>query len=449
MRYLGIDIGTTRTKAVLYHEDGGRVTAVADAPTPTGATRLGDVHVPGAIDATVDAVVDDLLVRVSPAERREVVALAVASVGEEVVLVGPDGQALDDVIAWYNPLGRAEADELLAGLAGEPPWPSRPDPTFSLFKLGWLARHRADLLRATATLTDLGGYVTARLAGLPPGGYLMDWSHASRTGLFDVASRRWSPAAADLIGLPVDRLPRLVPSGTVAGRLRPDLAARWGLPADVAVCTGGHDHFCAAYACGVRAPGEIFLSAGTSEAQVLLTAAPPRPGPDAVVDVGCFVDDRHFYLHRALPSGHLFRQWRDLLFPGTDDETLYREVGTAPAGAMGIQVEIDVTTPRLSLAGVPTTAGRGTLMRALQEALAMLGGGIGEELAELAGTPVRRVVVAGTPARQPVWRELRAAASSRPLTFAGIAEPSATGAALLARRATAPPGHRQRAMSRD
>jgi xylulokinase len=438
VKYLGIDIGTTRTKAVLYDDDTATVIADAAAPTPTARTPLGDVHVPDAILATVTAVVDELMGLIAPARRRDTAALAVASVGEEVVLVDRTGTGVDDVIAWYNPLGQDAAAELLARLGGQLPWPSRPDPSFSLFKLAWLARHRGETLRRAAALTDLGSHVTAQLAGLDPGAYLMDWSHASRTGLFDVAHRQWSPAAAGVVGLSTERLPRLVPSGTVAGTLRPDLAARWGLPGDLAVCTGGHDHLCGAYACDVRAPGEIFLSAGTSEAQVLLTETPPRPPPDTVVDIGCFVDDRHFYLHRALPSGHLFRQWRDLLYPGVDDETLYREVAAAPDGSMGIEARIDVASWRLSIGHVPTTAERGTLMRALQEGLAALSGQIGEELAILAGTPVRRVVAAGAPVHQPVWRQLRAAVSPRPLAFATATEPSATGAALLARRALNP-----------
>lgn len=430
MTYIGVDIGTTRIKAVCYDPDAEAVTGTAAAPTPTASTAQGDVHVPGAIMDVVAETISALTGESASA----VQGVAVASVGEEVVLLDEAGAATDDVLTWYNPAGRACAARLAAELRATAGWPSRPDASFSLFKLAWLHEHRPWAIEQAISLTDLGGYVTATLAGLDPSELIMDWSHASRTGFFDPRRRAWTEAALAAAGISAGHLPRLVPSGTMVGTLRPDLARRWGMGPDVAICAGGHDHFCAAYACDVRDPGELFVSAGTSEAHMLLTDALPSLDPDADVDVGCFVDDRSFYLHRALPSGHLFRQWYGLLFGGTGEEALYREVGAVRPGSDGVRCRISLVDWRLAIECVPADASRGTLMRALFEAFADIGEHVDSELAALAATPVQRLVAAGEPVRQPVWRQLRAMASSRPITFVSAAEPTATGAALLAQR---------------
>src|SRR5690606_39250920 len=152
------------------------------------------------------------------------------------------------------------------------------NPSFSWSKLRWAREHLpVDAVERVRRITTLGSYVTARLAGdaVPA----IDHSHASRTGFFDIRTARWMPRLVETSGWAADLLPPLVGSGTVLGALADELRAVWRVRA-LPVAVSGHDHFCAAFAAGVRGTGQLFLSSGTSEAHVLLIdSAPDRDLP--------------------------------------------------------------------------------------------------------------------------------------------------------------------------
>ncbi|MEA2026779.1 MAG: FGGY family carbohydrate kinase, partial [Chloroflexota bacterium] len=262
---LGIDVGTTHTKVLALDIESGRTLTLESAATPVRRDADGDVR----RAAEVLEVVIDLATRVVAAlpDPDDVSAVCVASLGEEVVLVDRTGHALGDGVVWYDPRGFEEARAFGAGLGGEVAlsqrWP--PDPTFSLFKLMWARDHRPDEYRSAVTWTDLGDYVLYGLGGE----LVMDWSHASRAGAFDIIEHAWDRASIEAAGLDID-FPRLVPSGTIIGSVDGAIARDIGLSPDVAIVTGGHDHLCAAYGAGVRSTTELFLSAGTSEAHLAL-----------------------------------------------------------------------------------------------------------------------------------------------------------------------------------
>jgi sugar (pentulose or hexulose) kinase len=363
-------------------------------------------------------------------------AISVASVGEEVVLLDDTGQPVGDSIAWYDPRGTQEAAAYLSGPGGALPvseqWP--PHPTFSLFKLMWLHQHRASDMAAARSWIDLGGYVLAGLGGAP----VVDWTHASRAGAFDLLERDWDAPSIATAGLALD-FPELVPSGTVIGAVTPAAAARTGLPAGAAIVSGGHDHLCAAFGAGVRSGAELFLSAGTSEAHLALLAH-PRQRSDAAssVELGCYVDARSYYAHVNIHSGHVYRQWRSLLYLGESDETIAAEVELANVEDGPTFTLVD--GQRLGrLDRISYEADRAALMRAVAEGLARRSADIIDELELVTGSPFALILAAGHPTRDPLWKQLRLAAYHRPMAAVDEPESAAFGAAVIAARAVAGP----------
>lgn len=430
--FLGIDVGTTRVKAVVLDAEERTVVAERDAATPVHVRDAGAMHDPAEIfDVAVSVAADAL---VASGATTELKGISVTSMGEEVVLVDAAGAVLGDVLAWFNPLGRDLAPPLLAAHGDDLFSGARPDPSFSLFKLLWLAEHRPDDLARTACLTDVGSYVLWRLSGRGPDTVFMDWSHGSRTGLMNLRERAWDAAILAATGVDAGILPRLVASGTPCGELGAGASRRLGAPAGVPLVAGGHDHFCAAFAAGVREPGAVFLSAGTSEALLLVTEAPPTIPSDQLVDAGCFVDDHLFYLHENVPSGHLFRQWRALLFGAASDDELYTAVAAAPVGSHGVRCIVDRDALTADFNGVGIDATAGVIMRALLEGLALAAGDALDRLEALAGRAAGELVVVGQPASRPEWLDLRAGVLGRPLTVVPAREVTALGAAMLAQR---------------
>jgi xylulokinase len=428
---LGVDVGTTRIKALALDVGSGRTLALQAADTPVRRDVRGEAHRP----AEVLEVVIGLLAGVTGAlsDPSAVAAICCASVGEEVVLLDRLGQPVGDAIAWYDPRGSAEADAFLAGPGGALGLTRRtpPDATFSLFKLLWTQAYAPDELSRARGWTDLGDFVLLGLGA----DLVMDWTHASRAGAFDLGTRTWDQETIAATGLGIT-FPPLVPSGTVIGTLSPAAARRTGLSSSVQLVSGGHDHLCAAYGSGLRTRSDLFLSAGTSEAHLALLDEPVS-GPAARagryhLDQGCFVDRDSYYAHVNIHSGHVFRQWRTLLYAGVDEATLYGELERLPVTGPGPTFDLLDDLRHARLDGLAYTAGRADILRAVLEGLARRSADIVSWLEDAVGLPFTRILAAGPTTGVPLWRSLREAAYGRPLDIVAEPEPTAYGAAVLA-----------------
>jgi xylulokinase len=445
---LGVDVGTTRVKVLALDAASGRRLALRAAQTPVRRDAQGEAHTPGEVLETVIRLIADVAAVLPDAG--SVAALCCASVGEEVVLLDECRRPVGDAIAWYDPRGSVEAEAFLAGSGAQLDLTQRtpPDATFSLFKLLWMQAHEPELLGRAHAWTDLGDFVLLGLGG----DLVMDWTHASRAGAFDLHTRAWDAETIEAAGLCV-RFPPLVASGTRVGRISADVARRTDLPDGVFLVSGGHDHLCAAFGAGLRTSAELFLSAGTSEAHLALIGS-PLSGPAARegryhLDQGCFVDQDSYYAHVNIHSGHVFRQWRTLLYADEVDATLYRELeGLAPsADAPTFDLLDDLRRGRLDR--LPYTAGRADIMLAVLQGLARRSADIVAALEDVVGHPFERVLAAGLPTSVPLWRTLRTEAYGRPLRSIEEPEMTAVGAALLAAGAVAGPAVQRSVASLD
>ncbi len=419
--YLGIDIGTTRTKVAVLDEAEDRLVALRHRPTVVINDRYGGHRDANQLLADVWQLVDEVGQDIDLTNIR---AVSVCSMGEEVVLLDDAGRVTGEVLAWHASHGREAKSALpdlgdnLAGL----------DDTFSVFKIAWLAQHRPAELRSSRTFTSVADFVARALLGDSDAPVFLNVSLASRTGLLDIRKGTLDGELLERVGAEGLRLPSLVGSGTFVGRS----TAEGRLPPGIIVVAGGHDHFCSAFGAGVRSPGDCYVSAGTSEAQfVLVEDVPELVSPD--VDVGIFVADGLRYIHSATPSGRYYQAWHDLLYHGLSDEAMWREVG-AVAGDVTPAV-LNPERRSITLGPLPMDVGRGHVMASLQLGLAANADATTTKLEQLADTPIRRVTVAGVAATAPVWRHFRTEATLRKLEF--VTEPEATvlGVARLARYA--------------
>lgn len=389
--YLGVDIGSTRTKLILWDEADG-IVARASAPTPVlrGEPDRRD-H-----DA-IWTVLGRLAAELPASVRREVEAVAVASVGEEIVLLTTDGRSLRPTPCWYTLSQRLpeDADE-------------RAILSWQLF---------ADLrdgdpaaLGSAASFTDLGSWVAMRIAGLPARGAVMDRSHASRTGLL-TADGEWDEREIEASGAGlIAAAPRLVESGAHIARIATDVAAAWGLPERTQVHAGGHDHFCGAFAAGVSHAGDVFVSVGTSESIVQLVDRTRLGAIDDPGEHGFFVSGGLGYLHRSQPSGRTVAALLDA-HGSPDIADLYAEISTADEGAR---------SPAAS-------ALDDELRRQAQSSAELI-----EGLTTASGVPARRIVIGGVPVTSDHWRQLRRDALPGEVEFVREPELAGTGAAMLA-----------------
>ena len=437
----GIDAGTSQIRALVFAPD-GRVVASATAPISTRVLGPGQ--------AELDA---ESLWHAALAALRSAVAgtptphairsLAVASVGEAGVLLGPEGQALAPMIAWYDTRTTAELEDLLVRIGFEQLHRITglcPDPTFSLLKLMWLKRRLPEAFAAASQWLHVSDYLAWRFCGEQA----TDFSLASRTLCFDLERRIWATSILETAEIPGSLLPSLLPSGTRLGQIRPEIAGMTGLPADCVVGVGGHDHVCGLLAVGADRPGVLLDNIGTAEALTFIQEAPltdPALGWDGFNQGVVQVDRPLYYVFGGLPTAAAAVEWFRELYDGVDHAILTAEAEAVPCGSDGVLFlpHLRLGSPpfpdpigRGAFLGLSATTSRGAMFRALLEGLALDGANILRGmLGHLQTAAPEPILAIGGSTRNQLLMRLKATLYGAPLAVLNLPDTTCLGAALL------------------
>jgi xylulokinase len=443
---IGIDLGTTGTRAALYRPDG---TALAQAACATplrweGAGRV-DQDAEGFVSAALDAAAQCL--QRAGADPAAVAAIGVSGQMAGVLGMGPDGRASTPYDSWLDvrcaqeleALERDHAD-LLVRVSGCPPMVNHAP------KLCWWRRHQPEAFAATAKWVVPGGYVAARLAGLGPDEAFIDATYLHFTGLGDARAGRWSPELAEVLGVPDHQLARIVEPATVVGGLTSEMAGACGLRAGTPVAAGLGDTAAATLGAGVVRPGQLLDVAGTA---AVLAASTDAYRPDEVAHT-------MIVMRGALPgqwiwlaylSGGSLLPWlAELLGMSAEGESeafdeLVGEVSEAPAGSDGLlfvphldgRLLPSDPTMRGAWVGLHSGHRRPHLVRSVLESVAYEYAGYLRAIEALAPdfAPDEGRVVGGG-ARSPAWNAIKASVLDVTLCRLDREELSCWGAALVA-----------------
>jgi xylulokinase len=441
----GIDAGTSQTRALLFTPE-GRIVAHAAEPTATRAPAPGWAESePEELWRTVVRLLRRVTAEVP--DPSAVRGLAVASVGEAGVLLGEDGRALGPIIAWYDARTHGELDRLLEDVGFERLHRVTglcPDPTFSLLKLRWLQRNDPEAFAAARAWLNVADYLAWRLCGERA----TDFSLASRTMLLDLEHRTWASALLETTSIPAGLLPSLATSGTPLGRILPEIAATTGLPRDLVVGVGGHDHVCGLLAAGADRPGRMLDSMGTAEALTSVRSAPitdPALGWDGFNQGLIQPDPPLYYVFGGLPTAAAAVEWFRGLHGGLDHAALIAEAEAAAvppgdAGEVLFLPHLRLGSPpfpdpigRGAFLGLSAITSRGALFHAVLEGIALDGGNILKAmLVHLGGGgPPERILAIGGSTRNQLLLRLKANVYGVPLAVLELPDTTCLGAALL------------------
>jgi gluconokinase len=426
---VGVDIGTTATKAVAFTVDGtahgtGEGGYPLDEPEPGAA-----VQDPEAIWEAVGDAVRDAVAAVDPAR---VAAVSFSSAMHGLLALDADGNPLGTLMTWADHRAAATADALrsrdgalaLHRRTGTPIHPMSP-----LVKLAWLRAARPSLHSAAHMWGGMKELVLHRATGE----WATDTSCASGTGLLDLATGRWDDEALELAGLTTGSLPPLVAPTDVVGALR---ETGWGLPGGVPVVAGGGDGPLANLGVGAVRPGVAACSIGTSGA---LRVTVDRPAVDARGRVFCYgLTDARWVVGGATTNGGLVLDWaRELLRPDGDVDELLDLAADVPAAAvLALPHLLGERAPRWdgagagALLGLRRHHGAGHVVRALLEGVCLQLRLVLDAMRD-AGIAVDEVRATGGFARSPLWRAILTDVLDLPVAFPALDQGSAFGAALL------------------
>lgn len=416
---LGIDIGTSRCKAMLMDREGLLQTSSV-LPTPFQTGPLGIEMAAETLWSALGALIGSLGPSVE-----SVAGVGICGMAECGAPLDAGGSALAPVIAWHDPRGAEVAERLQAqfgdgiGLrTGQ-----RPRPVSTVAKLGWLRAH--------------GCPEPARWLGVPElclwrltGSEATEHTLASRTGCWDVLAQRWLADVAGAAGFSAAVFPPVRPAGEPMGFTGERGGLPLGLPSGVPVTLAGHDHLAGALGAGAR-EGDLVNSVGTAETVVGAAAGRPdlRVALERRTPVSVSLGGGGWtVMGGAARAGVVLARAAALLGrPLPELDAL--AVGAEPVGASSLLPGL-ATGGEVSLPG----AGPGAIWRGLLDALAGRTAETVERVRALA--PAERVVVIGGGSRSGPWLQAKAKALGLPLIRLRDAHAgdyaAARGAALLA-----------------
>ena len=280
--FLGIDLGTSELKLLLLDAQHAIVATTGVPLTVQRPQPLWSEQQPTDWWAALEAGMARLKADHGGA-LAQVRGIGLSGQMHGAVTLDGDGAVLRPAILWND--GRS-GPQCAAMMAACPELPAITGnlamPGFTAPKLAWMREHEPELFARVARVLLPKDWLRLQLSGEA----VSEMSDAAGTLWLDVAQRRWSPEALALTGLTEAQMPRLVEGSEASATLRPELAARWGLPAGVVIAGGGGDNAASAVGMGVVKPGDGFLSLGTSGVIFLCNEA-FSPNPARAVHAFC------------------------------------------------------------------------------------------------------------------------------------------------------------------
>jgi len=448
--YLGIDVGTSGTKALLV--DGrGRVKATATATHPSLIPKPGwSEQRPDDWWTSVGKATRAVL-RKAKLSKGDVGAIGLSGQMHGSVFLDARQRVLCNALLWNDQRTAAECNEIERRAGGRSELIKLVRNIaltgYQAPKVLWLRNRRPALFRRLRTVLLPKDYINLRLTGVARS----EVSDASGTLLFDVANRRWSIPLMERLNLSPELFPPVVESCEVIGELTREAAASLGLWPGTPVVAGAGDQAAAAIGTGVVRPGIVSATMGTSGV-VFAHSDRPVPNDDGVLQSFCHAVPGKWCVFGCMLAAGGSLQWaREVLYA---DQLAKARTEAAREAIYGNMIADAARSPRndtivfhpyltgercpyphphahAAFIGTTRADTRGALVRAVLEGIT-LGMGHQLELMRSLGMPIREARLAGGGARNGWWRQLQADVYGCRCVAMRVEEGSALGAALLA-----------------
>ncbi|WP_025025702.1 gluconokinase [Caldalkalibacillus mannanilyticus] len=259
---IGLDIGTTSAKAVLFTL-GGKVVAEAEKPYDISRPQpLWAEQDPLSVEAGCLEVLKQVM-EMGQVRPEALCSVGISSAMHSLICVNEEGAPLSPSIIWADGRSHEQAKRVqdthssIYLRTGTPLHPMSP-----LAKLLWMKENPYTPYRQAKRFVSIKEFILYRWFGTD----VIDYSMASATGLFNIHTFEWDQEALQLCGITEEQLSRPVPSTYLLQGLRPDIAYRIGIPSDLPFVLGGSDGPLANLGIGAIAAGDVAITIGTSGA---------------------------------------------------------------------------------------------------------------------------------------------------------------------------------------
>ena len=429
--FVGIDLGSTNTKAALYDKN---MALVDRRSCPVDYIRDGGVVEFDGV-AYVQALKELLAEMLADHGVSKIDGIAFTGQAESLVALDEQGQPLMNVISWMDERSGAECDALakrfpenvcraVTGQASViPTWPAT--------KILWLQHNRREIFDRVKTYMLLKDYVVYCLTGQMQA----DMSIATFSFYFDIYKKQYWQEMLEAIGITENQLPKLCEPCTVGGSLLPEVTAELGLEGSCPVNVGTLDHFAGMIGTGNLTPGGITLSTGTVMAMGVMCQGEI---PEKVAMHYGFLPNTHVMLPVAESGGVSLEWFRRTCAPGMDygemNEVLLKRESTE---LLFLPYLVGTNAPEFDpeatgvFWGLRQEHDAYDMARAVMEGVSFVLRKNCEHIA-CQGLKLTGIVATGGGAKSPVWCKLQADITGLPVHIPAEKEAACLGAAMIA-----------------
>lgn len=448
---IGVDMGTTSTKAVLFKQDG---TIIASSNkeyplyTPTPDTAEQD---PEEIFAAVLDAVHQVM-KESGIPKEAVMFVSFSAAMHSVIPVGADHKPLMRCMTWADNRSAAWSEKLKDELdghdiflrTGTPIHPMSP-----LTKLLWLRHEKAELFNRTSKFVSIKEYIFHKLFGE----YIIDYSIASCTGLLNLSKLDWDEEALRVAGVTPEKLSRIVPTTFQIQGMEQDYAEKMGLSPETPFIVGANDGVLSNLGVNAIDPGVVAVTIGTSGA---IRTVVDHPVIDPKGRIFCYaLTERHWVIGGPVNNGGVIFRWARDEFAASEVETAKR-LGISPYDVLtkiaervspgsdgllfhpylaGERAPLWNPDARGSFFGLTLHHQKEHMIRAVLEGVIFNLYTVLLAMEEQIGLP-QQILATGGFARSELWRQMMADIFNQPVTVPESIESSCLGAAVLGLYAT-------------
>ena len=443
MSFLGIDVGTGGSRAVLIDHHGQIIAAKtveheAFASPQTGWAEQDPRDWWKASSAAIRAIVKDDRVQID-----EIAGIGLSGQMHGSVLLDERDQVLRPALIWCDQRTELQCQRLTDDIGASRLIELTCNPAltgFTLPKLLWVRDNEPETWSHVRSVLLPKDYVRLRLTG----DKATDVADASGTLLLNVAERKWSIEMMAAAAIDERILPKVYESQEITGLLSSVAAEETGLRAGIPVVAGAGDQAAGAVGVGIVQPGSVSATIGTSGV-VFAATNQPALDPKGRVHTFCHAVPSRWHVMGVTQGAGLSLRWFKDQFgvidgEGDPYEHLTNEAAAIPPGANGLlwaPYLMGERTPHLdpnaraALVGITASHTRAHVVRAILEGVAFSLRDSFEILKEM-GVPAQSIRLAGGGARSALWRQIQADIYGQPVETVEAEEGAAYGVALLA-----------------
>lgn len=437
MNFLGLDIGTGGSRAVLIDEIGTVLVSATVAHADFASPHIGWAEQDP--DDWWRACVSAIRTVLQNTEASDIGAISFSGQMHGSVFLDGSDRVLRPALLWCDQRTEKQCEEITDKIGRQHLIELVCNPAvtgFTLPKLLWVRENEPEIWNQVKSVLLPKDYIRLRLSG----DKASDVADSSGTLLFDVQNRKWSDEMLRAFDIDAALLPKVYESTEVTGSVSQFAADETGLKAGTPIVAGAGDNAAGAIGMGVTRPGTVSATIGTSGVVFGVTEQPRLDLKGRIHTLCHAIPGRWHNTGVTLAAGLSLKWFRDNFGGGKSFDELGNEAAKVPSGSEGaiwLPYLMGERTPHLdpnaraAFVGLTASHTAAHLSRAVMEGVAFSLRDSFEIFKE-AGADISSIRLGGGGAKSKIWRHIQADVYGQPVEILEADEGAAFGAAILA-----------------